>query len=205
MEYSPELFSQVSGILGDYRGLLEKGEIVKSFNLVDCQAIFAKKQIDVLGSGKLDFHKNTPRDTSFAQYTSISYKGLIVNILNVHGKSKPGHKKDTSARIKQSQKMIDFMKDKKGPKIIGGDFNLLPDTKSVNMIEKAGYSNLIKEFNIKTTRNKITWEQSKNHTGFIKQYFADYVFVSPEIHVKSFEVPYIEISDHLPMILDFDI
>jgi hypothetical protein len=30
-------------------------------------------------------------------------------------------------------------------------------------------------------------------------------FVSPEIKVKSFKVPDVEISDHLPMILDFEI
>jgi endonuclease/exonuclease/phosphatase family metal-dependent hydrolase len=38
-----------------------------------------------------------------------------------------------------------------------------------------------------------------------KQPFADYIFITPDIKVKNFEVPDLEISDHLPMILDFDI
>jgi len=33
---------------------------------------------------------------------------------------------------------------------------------------------------------------------------SDYVFVSLEVKVKKFEVPNIEISDHLPLILDFE-
>ena len=39
---------------------------------------------------------------------------------------------------------------------------------------------------------------------FGKQHFADYVFVSKDVKVKKFEVPYLEISDHLPLILDFE-
>lgn len=34
---------------------------------------------------------------------------------------------------------------------------------------------------------------------------ADYCFVFPEVKIKSFEVPNIEIFDHLPLILDFEI
>lgn len=108
-------------------------------------------------------------------------------------------------RLRQSEKIINFFNDKKGLKIIGGDFNLNPDTKSVMMFEKAGYRNLIKEFDIKSTRNKLSWKQFKNQPDFVKQYFADYVFVSSDVKVKDFTVPYNEISDHLPLILDFDI
>ena len=34
---------------------------------------------------------------------------------------------------------------------------------------------------------------------------VDYVFVSPEVKVIDFSVPNIEISDHLPLILDFEV
>ena len=97
------------------------------------------------------------------------------------------------------------MKGKVGLKIIGGDFNLNPDTKSVKIFEEVGYKNLIMDFGIKNTRNEISWKQFQNKPGFVKQYFADYVFVSKDVKVRKFEVPYNEISDHLPQILEFEV
>ena len=58
------------------------------------------------------------------------------------------------------------MKDKVGPKIIGGDFNLNPDTESIKMFEEAGYKNLIKDFKIENTRNEISWREFKEIKDF---------------------------------------
>lgn len=126
-------------------------------------------------------------------------------LCGVHGIAEPGEKLDTVERIKQSQEVINSVKEVKLPAIIGGDFNLLPNTKSVKMFEEAGYRNLIKDFNIQETRNRLAWEFFKDTPGYVQQHFADFCFVSKDIKVKSFEVPDIEISDHLPLILEFDI
>jgi endonuclease/exonuclease/phosphatase family metal-dependent hydrolase len=205
MEFSPELFDEVSKVLSDYKGVIKKGRLLECFNLIDCQVAFIRKNIKVLSSEKLDIYKNSINDTGFALYVSFMYEDKTINLLNVHGKALPGDKNDIPERIKQSQKIIDFMNGKQGVKIIGGDFNLNPDTKSVKMFEKAGYRNLIKDYKIENTRNKISWKNYKTAPGFVKQHFADYCFVSPEVKVKSFEVPYMEISDHLPQILEFEI
>ncbi|MDP4010130.1 MAG: hypothetical protein Q8P53_04095 [Candidatus Shapirobacteria bacterium] len=133
-------------------------------------------------------------------YTQIQNENKIINLCNVHGISKPGNKLDTPGRIKQSQIIIDFMKNVAGPKVIGGDFNLELNTESVKMFEDNGYINLIKEFNISTTRNELAWKKYPDN----KQYFADYIFVSPDIKVINFSVPNIEISDHLPLILEIE-
>lgn len=202
MEYTRDLFDKTSKILNNFNGFIEEGTLLKLWGVIDSQVIFAQKNLEILSSGKLDIYKNTPTDTGFASYIVFKNDGKIVNLLNVHGKTRPGHKMDTPARIKQSQKIIKFMKDKSGLKIIGGDFNLNPDTKSVRLFEEAGYKNLIKDFGIENTRNKLTWEQFPNEE---KQHFADYVFVSPDVKVKNFEVPYTEVSDHLPQILEFEV
>ena len=77
------------------------------------------------------------------------------------------------------------------------------DTESVRMFEEAGYRNLIRDFDIKTTRNQISWDMWPD---LPKQLWADFVFVSPDIKVKSFVVPEDdESSDHLPMILEVDL
>lgn len=74
------------------------------------------------------------------------------------------------------------------------------------MFENAGYINLIKDFKIERTRNDITWKyHSKGKRSFVKQYYADYVFTSPDTQINSFEVPNVEISDHFPLILNIDI
>ena len=124
----------------------------------------------------------------------------ILNICNTHGNARPGDKQDNPDRLRQSQNIIDFFKDISGPKIIGGDFNLNLNTKSVQMFENNGYRNLIKEFNIPTTRNKIAWDQYVN-----KQLYADFIFVSPDVKVTHLSVPNLLISDHLPMILEIEI
>ncbi len=54
--------------------------------------------------------------------------------------------------------------------------------------------NLITEYNIKSTRSKL-------YRKYGEMNFADYAIISPEIQVQSFEVPYCEVSDHLPLIL----
>jgi hypothetical protein len=200
MEFTPDLFIKVSEILTGHRGFIEKGMILESKGVVDCQVIFTRKNINVTASGKLNLYKNASNDVGFGSFVIFEKEGKIINLLNIHGKSQPGHKRDTPQRVKQSKIIIDFFKDKNGPKIIGGDFNLMPDTKSILLLEETGYRNLIRDYKIKNTRNEISWKQFDN-----VQYFADYVFVSPDIKVKNFEVPYMEISDHLPQILEFEI
>jgi len=124
----------------------------------------------------------------------------FLNICNVHGNARPGDKLDNPDRLRQSQIIIDYFKNLTGPKIIGGDFNLDINTKSVSMFEDHGFRNLIKEFNIPTTRNEIAWAQFEN-----KQLYADFLFVSPDVKVVNFSVPNLAISDHLPMILEIEI
>jgi endonuclease/exonuclease/phosphatase (EEP) superfamily protein YafD len=205
MEVSPELYSKLSSTLNDFNGLYKEGLRLKSPEIMCGQAIFARKGIMIEKSGKVFIYCQSNIDVGFLLFSKIGIGEKKFWIGNVHGKTFPGNKFDTPIRMKQSQKIIDFFEDKNEPKIIGGDFNLELDTKSLKMFEEAGYSNLVKDFDIKTTRNEFAWKQFRNTPGFVQQYYADYVFTSPEVKVKSFEVPYMEISDHLPLILDFEI
>lgn len=119
-------------------------------------------------------------------------------IANLHGLWYPGTKGDSPNRLKQSRIIIDALSRMSGDTILCGDFNLMPNTKSIRMIESAGYHNLITEYKIPDTRgpiNKKMWNDV--------QTFADFCFVSPGVKVKKFTVPQtIAVSDHLPMILD---
>ncbi len=201
LEVDPDLQLKLKKVLPDFQTVYYKGIKTAYLNrTLEGRSIFVKKGIDIKESGAFDLFKTSPTDAGGMQYVKLSIKGKEFLIGEIHGKARPGTKLDTPIRLRQSQKIIDFFKDKKGPKIIGGDFNLMPDTKSVRMFESAGYLNLTKEFKIETTRNRLSWEQFNS-----VQYFADYVFVSPDVKVVKFEVPKNEISDHLPQILDFEI
>lgn len=205
MEISPELYSKLSMVLSGFNVLYQKGTYLKTLGTTCGQVIFVRKGIEPKRGGKINIYYQLKDDVGFLQYQELKLGEKSLWLGNVHGKTKPGTKRDTQTRLKQSAKIISFFEDKNGLKIIGGDFNLMPGTKSVKMFEEKGYRNLIEEFGVKSTRNRLAWNQFKHKSGFERQYFADYVFVSPEVRVKSFEVPNIEISDHLPLILDFEI
>lgn len=184
--------------------LLGQVELSTEIGLATC----IKKDFAILSKVKHVIYGNL-EDRVREDFTNIP-RGLLevkavfqnqpVYIYNYHGIPKPGDKLDTKERIQQSKKIVGIMKKTSGPKIFCGDLNLMPETESMQLIENAGFINLIKKFRIPATRNKISWQQY--HTV---QNFADYIFVSKEIGVKAFEVTYNEISDHLPMILEFNI
>jgi hypothetical protein len=190
------------------------------FDITEAQATFIKNGVDckaltdgsvfVLGKyrrlGKDETIENVP--TNF-QYVRLSSGGKEFTILNVHGTAYPGHKLDTPERLAQSQKIIEFLRGEDGSpryssggaggKIVCGDFNLLPETKSIAMIEGAGMTNLIKKFAIERTRSSSSpWYGKPDF-----QKFADYAFVSAEVNVINFSVPDTAASDHLPLVLEF--
>lgn len=160
------------------------------------QAIYVGENIIIKSSGSV-LKDNI--QYGLDQYIQLDVKGKPIWLSNVHGTPVPREKFDTTYRIEQSRLLIDFFKDKEGIKIIGGDFNLFPNTKSIKMFGDNGYNNLIDRYKIETTRNHYAWELWPDN----KHYFSDYVFSSNNINVKTFKVVDNEISDHLPMILEF--
>jgi len=153
-------------------------------------AIFAKKGIAIETQGKI--HD--------LQYLRFKNDGKFYTLGNFHGTAHPGSKLDTEKRLEQSKKIVEFLSKEKGEKILGGDFNLLPETESIRIIEKAEMQNLVREFKIHTTRSELSYARYPENQ---RQYFSDYVFISPGVRALNFTVPQIEVSDHLPMALEF--
>lgn len=181
-------------ILPDFRCFSDYKFVTESDDFP--QAIYVKNGIKIVSSDVL--LKNLEQ-CGLGLYIEIETKSGRMHICNFHGISQPGHKLDDPARLRQSQELLHFFADKDGAKIIGGDFNLFPQTKSIKMFAKHGYRDLIQEFNIKTTRNRLSWELWPT-----PQFFSDYVFISPDVKLNKFEVPNNEVSDHLPLILEID-
>ena len=112
---------------------------------------------------------------------------------NVHGIWEKNSKADNPDRIYQSQRLLEVM-EKFGRAVVAGDFNLLPDTKSISMLSEK-WRNLISEYGIVSTRTSF----SPLEVMGIRH--ADYMFLKG-IEEKGFEVPDVEVSDHRPMILE---
>ena len=191
-EVYKEMQTLCRGLLPNYRMIRGYKKVAEDDDFL--QATYLRNDLQLL-SWQLVLKKHP--GTGLGIYTQIDMRNNMIHLCNLHGTARPGTKLDTPQRINQSQELLDFFKEKKGLKIIGGDFNLGPETKSVQMFEENGYRNLIREFGIRTTRNRLAWEPYSDD----KQYYSDYVFVSPEVKVKEFSVPENEISDHLALVL----
>jgi exonuclease III len=161
--------------------------------------IFIKKEILVLEEGELVIHENpnfSGRGGDHSrnlEWIVCDIKGVKYSIVNVHGLWNGIGKTDTEDRLEQSRKIKNFLNTLSAPKILCGDFNLRPDTKSIEMFEDE-MKNLIKEYNITSTRTRLYDKTEK---------FADYMFVSPDLEVLDFKVLPDEVSDHAALLLEF--
>ncbi len=176
-------------VYADYRYVSDKDDFP--------EATYIKKNIDVISNRTLLLDLPS---AGLALYTQLIFEGKNFHICNVHGVSKPGDKLDNDVRLQQSEMILTEFKNLDGIKIIGGDFNLDLNSKSVGMFEKSGYRNLIKDYSIPTTRNKYVWDRYPD----TKQYYSDYVLVSGDAVVKDFKVPNSDASDHLPLLLTIE-
>lgn len=130
------------------------------------------------------------------QNTILEINDQEIQIINIHGiwtKDKLGDERT----IMQTNFILDKIR-KDIPVIIVGDFNLLPNSESIKLLDKV-LINLIKEYNIKSTRPSFDDGLDKGNI------VCDYIFINDKIKVNDFKVINTNISDHLPLIIDFDI
>jgi endonuclease/exonuclease/phosphatase family metal-dependent hydrolase len=207
------LFQELEKILGDFEGMFSEkssgfdfqGPV--NFPIKHGNAVFIRKNIKRISYEDINLRPSASVDADPVegdikiQVINLEANGKNFSVINYHGPAVPGNKLDNEERINISKKLKDIWKNlPNSAKILCGDFNLMPETKSIKLLENAGSKNLIKEFKIINTRNEVSWKIYPN-----KQHFADYTFVSSGVYVKNFEVPYNLVSDHLPMILEFNI
>lgn len=168
-------------------------------------AAFVRKGIEITEAGEeyVHLYKGHNMEIEKLGHTAknIQYLHLLLNgrpftIINFHGLWNGKGKTDTEARLNQSRKIIDFTKTVSNPLLFCGDFNLLPETESLQMIEhELGLRNLIKEYNINSTRTHLYTKPEK---------FADYVFVSPEVTVAALKVLPEVVSDHVALYAEIE-
>ncbi len=166
-------------------------------------AIFVKKKYLLLAEGDIFVHKqkefipegDVGNHARNIQYVMLQTDTGIRTVVNFHGLWNGRGKTDSEDRLKQSDRIVEFLKSLNNPFVLCGDFNLLPDTESLRKLENLGLRNLIKEYGITSTRTSFYNKPEK---------FADYALVSDGIEVKDFKALSDEVSDHTPLYLEFE-
>lgn len=206
--YHPNLFNELATRLPGHQGsfaLYESGHSYSApvdYALEFGVAIFIRKDWEITEQGTV-WVTDRDKDEKSAfldrnmQFATVQSPQGPFSICNLHGIWLENVGKiDAPIRLEQSRAVRAQMKRLAQPQILCGDFNLNPDTKSLRILEE-GMRNLIREYQIPSTRNEF-------YKSDVSQ-FADYTIVSPEITKTGFAVPDLPISDHRPMILEFEL
>lgn len=192
------LYDTLTELLSDYKGFYAPSQVDD-----EGLAFFVKPHINIKEVGDVFVHrylnamenedgKTIGRNIQFLKFNN---DGQDYTVINFHGLWNGGGKTDSPDRLEQSKKIRNFIENHAtGKVILIGDFNLEPNTESVSILEK-GMRNLITEYGITSTR-------SHHYTKPVK--FADYAIVSNELYVERFEVLQNPVSDHLPLLLEFN-
>src|SRR3989344_1059488 len=202
--YGP-LFNKISGALSEFEGSFADFE-----EDPDKMSLASFWRRDLIVKNIDDFMVYTPEQprekvsiifsARKLQYVVVEEKNKEVLIANYHGLWNNGPKTDTPERIEQSQKIKEFLNGLNGPTILCGDFNLLPKTESMHILEE-GMRNLVKDYKIQSTRTPLY----RHYHDPAEPNFADYILVSPEIVPKKLEVLPDIASDHAGLYLEFDL
>ena len=175
------------------------------------QATFIKKRVKIFEQKEIFVYKSFNLMNKYFESGHVDFPSLILYsileknnkkfvILNFHGLWEPAPKHDTEHRLRQSQIIIDQMQEFNAPIILAGDFNLRINTMSLKMFEDFGMRNLVKESGALTTRSSFynkKWRTIDKH--------ADYILVTKNVLVKNFKVMRVKVSDHLPLLLKFEV
>lgn len=107
---------------------------------------------------------------------------------------------DNDDRLKMSEIIIDQIKGKENV-VLGGDFNLKPNTQTIKNIEKHLVNVFKDELENSFNLNRKNLEKFPGYATAV----VDMLFVSKDINLISHHCPDVDISDHLPLICEFEV
>lgn len=187
---------QAQGILWD-----DDKQIPSQFGI----ATFVHKALPIIGQIQGFVHKDYAPDGYGDHPRSRNAHGVRVydeltnrpiSVLHMHGLRDLSGKHDTPDRTAQAHRLLalnEQLTDRNGLSVICGDFNVDPNSKTLQILNAAGFQELVAAYNIPTTRTSHYKKAAR---------FADYMLINDMQAVKTFEVirgP--EVSDHCPLIL----
>lgn len=194
-----DIYSQIQSILPMHNGYFAPVQDQEGLGIFIKKTIKVKNHGDIFVFRQKDAMENNDPATigKNLEYLEFEVNGKQITIVNFHGLWIRKGKEDSGDRIAQSEKIKVFLDSKPGAKILVGDFNLNPDTKSLTILE-SNMKNLVKEYKVASTRSSKFYDWYK-----FGDTFADYILVSNDVEVLDFKVLQDQVSDHLPLYLEF--
>lgn len=195
-DFTKKNFHKKESFNFEFGGFVKTGNYIKSkYKITNQSNVFVQKDSPF----KVEDWSKWPKEQSKAvQVVDLELpSSKKLRVLNYHGiwtKEKLGN----DNTLKACRKILSLTKEVSYPSIITGDFNLFPDTESMKVFQN-NFISLVDTHEIKTTRPK------SNELSHLERNVVDYILVSKNIKVNSFSVLETDVSDHLPLILDFEV
>jgi endonuclease/exonuclease/phosphatase family metal-dependent hydrolase len=178
----------------DIGGTVEFGNYIRSrFPISKGQNIFVQNHFAYI----TDWSNWPEEDCRGFQVVDLEVMGKQLRLINYHGiwsKDKKG-----SPNTQHACEMIrEVGLNSAGALIICGDFNLFPGTDSIKVLSQS-FKNLCDVFEINSTRPDVNELSGKSRN------VVDYIFVNEQVEVNDFVVMQSNVSDHFPLLLDFNL
>lgn len=156
----------------------------------------AQSQLWTHGSLATDFDYEDSGGYNVARnIVHITHKldnGTPLHFLTLHGYHLKEHKLGNEETLRACQMLVDYVHSLEGGIIVTGDFNLAPESESIQLVNRSLH-NLSVEYGLTTTRNHLT----------TKREVCDYIFVNDHINVSAFLMSDMIVSDHNALTLEF--
>lgn len=131
------------------------------------------------------------------QHAEVDIDGKKLHVFNTHGPWWLNGSEETKRRLAMSKVIVEEIK-KRERVILAGDFNVQPNTKTIENIERC-VKNVFKG-ELKTSYNM----KRKRLPGYATS-ICDMIFVSPTIQILDHSCPQVDVSDHLPLVSEFEL
>jgi endonuclease/exonuclease/phosphatase family metal-dependent hydrolase len=206
-----DLFADVVELLPGYQGHFlasdagpvtddEGGRWQQDFGI----ATFVHERLPVLGTSSAFIHGSFTeyRDWTAAGRPRVAHgvrvieraSGATFTVVNLHGLRDGAGKGDTPSRRAQADRIAELVRTLRceGDEVaVVGDFNLLPDSETFEVLAELGLTDLVQDADTRTSR----YLKPVRH--------ADYLLVSAPAKVRHFEIVTApELSDHRALVVD---
>lgn len=182
--FSPTLSMSVSGIGVDFGNA-----IISKYPLSDQKTVFVYGEYDA----DPDVTVTAPNIRNM-QIATMSLGDKSFTLSNHHGyweKNPMGS--DTT--VQALQKVVDELRTAAVPLVFAGDLNVQPESPAMRVFDDF-LEDLTDTYKLETTLSQL---------GRAKNVACDHIMVTPDVRVKDFRACDELVSDHLALILEFDI